>query len=266
MPTLRSADPAFFRRSALLRAAFSVAAAAASSFGCAGGPRELPEPRRLVVHSGERLVASEEQMQEVDTWLREQMDSIRIDPSFLIDVEFDEGPVYPWEGLTINERADTARIRVQGTPGATPPYLIYAHLHLMAAQNRLDRWLPEVAGGNDFEVERAVLARVSDSWLYARTILGAYPYGLLDELVYSAHHGFLDAWLLTARPGAFVEARRAWLADNPTGPADYAEWFRKTFEREPPGLRGAPAARDFREPPSSSPSRRPLGRSPRLRS
>ncbi len=245
MPTLQSAKPTSSRIRALLsRLALSLTAATAvASSGCAGGPSELPDPRRLVVHSGERLLPTKEQMREVDTWLREQMDSIRIDPSFLIMVEADEGPVYPWEGLTINEQADTAEIRVQQTPGARPPYLIYAHFHLMAAQNRLDRWLPEVADGSDFEIERAVLTRVADSWLYNRTILDAYPYGLLDELVYAKHHGYLDAFLLTARPDAFVEARRTWLADNPNGPQEYGAWFRKTFEREPPGLRGNSATR-----------------------
>lgn len=243
MPTLRFAKPTISRRStAPPLLALSLAAAAVATSGCASGPRELPEPRRLVVHSGERLLTSEEHMREVDTWLREQMDSIRIDPSFLINVEFDEGPVYPWEGLSINDSADTALIHVQRTPGATPPYLIYAHLHVMAAQGRLDQWLPDVANGTDFEIERAVLSRVADSWLYNRAILGAFAYGLLDELVYAKHHGFLDAFLLTARPGAFVEARRTWLADNPNGPEDYAAWFRKIFEREPPGLRGNPAS------------------------
>ncbi len=232
-------------RNAKAKAALAGAlAVAALSQACgAGGPSELPTPRRLVVHSGERLTADEEHMREVDTWLREQMDSIRLDPSFMINLDAGEGPVYPWDALTINEEADTAHIEAQRAPGTAPIYLIYAHLHLMAAQDRLDRWLPDAAGGSDFEIERAVLARVADAWLYHRAILGAFPYGILDELAYAKSRGFLDAFLLTARPGAFVEARRAWLADNPDAPEKYAEWFRRTFEREPPGLRGNTAAR-----------------------
>lgn len=224
--------------------------AAALSHACGTpGPRELPTPRRLVVHSGERLTADEEHMQEVDAWLREQMDSIRLDPSFMITLDVGEGPVYPWDALTINEEADTARIETQRTPGAGPIYLVYAHLHLMAAQDRLDRWLPEAAGGTDFEIERAVLARLADAWLYHRAILGAFPYGILDELAYAKDRGFLDAFLLTARPGAFVEARRAWLAEHPSAPEEYVAWFRRTFEREPPGLRNNAAS------PSASPPR-----------
>lgn len=222
----------------------AVAVAAAMLLQACGGAgvRELPTPRRLVVHSGERLLADEEHMREVDTWLREQMDSIRIDPSFLISLEPGEGPVYPWDALEINEAADTANIEAQNRPGTAPAYLIYAHLHLMAAQDRLDRWLPEADGGDSFEIERAVLARVADAWIYNRAIVGVFPYGLLDELAYAKDRGYLDAYLLTARPGAFVEARRAWLADHPNGPDEYLEWFRKTFEREPPGLRGGAAS------------------------
>lgn len=235
--------PTFARRAA--PTAFLAAAVAATGLlqACGGGAgvRELPEPRRLVVHSGERLLADEEHMREVDTWLREQMDSIRLDPSFLISLEPGEGPVYPWDALKINETADTAHVEAQSKPGTAPIYLIYAHLHLMAAQDRLDRWLPEAQGGSDFEVERAILARVADAWIYNRAIVGVFPYGILDELAYAQDRGLLDAYLLTARPSAFVEARRAWLGENPGGPDEYLEWFRKTFEREPPGLRGAAA-------------------------
>ena len=225
------------RTTSLLAAAV---AATTLLHACGGsGVRELPAPRRLVVHSGERLLADEEHMREVDAWLREQMDSIRLDPSFLINLEPGEGPVYPWDALEINAAADTAHVETQNKPGTAPAYLIYAHLHLMAAQDRLERWLPEAQGGSDFEIERAVLARVADAWIYNRAIVGVFPYGILDELAYAQDRGRLDAYLLTARPGAFVEARRAWLAEDPGGPDEYLEWFRKTFERDPPGLRGA---------------------------
>lgn len=203
----------------------------------------IPDPRSLVVHSGERLLPTKEEMEVVDSWFREQYDSIRVDPSFFIDHEFNEGPVYPWEGLEINETGDTAVIQIPTGPGGpTRPtvgaYHVYAHLYLMEAQGRLDRWLPEAVDADPFELERAVLGRVADVWLHQRTLYDAAPYGLLDELIYAKENDFLDEFILTARPDAFVEARRQWLADDPGGADAYREWFVKTFEREPPGMRG----------------------------
>ena len=142
------------------------------------------------------------------------------------------------ERLEVNPHGDTANVSAQGIPGVFGPYTIYAHLHLMVAQNRLDRWLPEAVGGDDFEIERAILSRVADAWLYQRSIFDAQPYGILDELAYAKENGFLDEFILIARPDAFVEARREWLAEDPEGRDDYVAWFQKTFERDPPGLRG----------------------------
>lgn len=220
----------------LLRAV--VLAGVVGSAACGAGETELPEPRRLVVHSGERLAPAKERMEEVDAWIREQWDSIQMDPSFMIYTEAAEGPVYPWESLEVTESADTARIRVQGRSAGSQAYTIYAHYHLMAGQDRLDKWLPEGQGADEFELEKAVLSRVADVWLYQRSILDAPPYGLLDELVYAKESGFLDEFILTARPDAFVEARRERLARQPERAEAYREWFRRTFEREPPGLRG----------------------------
>ena len=178
-------------------------------------------------------------MEVIHDWVREQVDSIDADPSFLITSVGQEGPVYPWDGLSVNDAADSATITFQGGTDANGAYLIYAHLHLMAGQNRLDRWLPEAVGTDGFELERAILSKVADTWLYQRSLFDARPYGLLDELIYANENGFLDAFILTARPDAFVEARRDWLADSPQGSEAYADWFRQTFQREPPGMRGA---------------------------
>ena len=204
---------------------------------CASGEVDLPEPRRLVIYSGARLNPVKERLEEVDFWVREEMDSITLDPSFMIITEPQEGPVYPWEQLRLNAQGDTASLSWQPSGGLRRgAYLIYAHLHLMAAQNRLDRWLPEAVGADDFELEKAILKRVADVWLYQRAIFDARPYSILDEITYASENGFLDEFILTARPSSFVEARRDWLADNPRGNADYVEWFRTTFERDPPGL------------------------------
>ena len=158
------------------RAVLLAGVAACASVACGSGEVQLPEPRRLVVHSGERLVPTKERMEEVDAWIREQWDSIQMDPSFMIYTEGAEGPVYPWESLELNEAGDTARIAVQGRSAGSQLYTIYAHYHLMALQDRLEKWLPEGQGADEFELEKAILSRVADVWLYQRSILDAPPY------------------------------------------------------------------------------------------
>ncbi len=221
--------------------ALFLAALILSGAACAGAP-VVPEPRRLVVHSGERLAPEPERMQLIHEQVVEQYDSIVADPSFLIRTIPAEGPVFPWDALKINEQGDTASIEFQGNSDARPAYLFYAHLHLMAAQDRLDRWLPEADGVDGFEVEKAVLERTADVWLHRRTLFDARPYALMDELIYARENGFLDAYILTSRPGAFVAARREWLAEQPDAVDAYVEWFRRTFQRQPPGMRGASGA------------------------
>ena len=232
--TRRPSSPEPRRRAVLL-----AGVAACASVACGSGEVQLPEPRRLVVHSGERLVPTKERMEEVDAWIREQWDSIQMDPSFMIYTEGAEGPVYPWESLELNEAGDTARIAVQGRSAGSQLYTIYAHYHLMAIQERLEKWLPEGQGADEFELEKAILSRVADVWLYQRSILDAPPYGLLDELTYAKENGFLDEFVLTARPDAFVEARKEYFAQRPERADAYQEWFRRTFERDPPGQRGS---------------------------
>ena len=211
------------------------------AFACSAGQLPLPEPRRLVIYSGARLEPTQERMEEVDNWVREQWDSITWDPSFFIDGIRQDSPAYPWETLEIrrNERQDTARITFDGL-GQRRTYHLYAHLHLMAALNRLDRWLPEAVGADEFDLERLILARIADAWLYQRAIYDSPPDGILDELLYVNENGYMREFILTARPDAFVEARRAWRAENPDGNAAFVEWFRQTFERDPPGFRGSP--------------------------
>lgn len=220
-------------RLALLLAAYSMVAL--PLLACASGEIELPNPRRLVVYSGARIVPTQERMEEVDAWVREQMDSIRLDPSFMIITNPQEGPVYPWEQLRLNTQGDSATVSLQPRGDARGAYLFYAHLHLMAVQDRLDRWLPEAVGADEFELELAILSRVADVWIYQRSIFDARPYSILDEIAYASEQGFLEEFVLTARPGAFVEARRQWRADNPDGNAAFVDWFRQTFERDPPG-------------------------------
>ena len=212
-----------------------------TAIACGSGQLPLPPPRRLVIHSGARLAPTPERMEEIDDWVREQWDSISLDPAFFIDDIAQDGPVYPWENLEIrlNQEQDSAIIAYKGL-SQRRTYHIYAHLHLMAALERLDRWLPEAVGADGFELERLILSRTAEAWLYQRAIYDAPPDVILDELLYVNEHGYLEEFILTARPDEFVEGRRAWRAANPDGNAAYVEWFRETFERDPPGYRGGP--------------------------
>jgi hypothetical protein len=66
----------------------------------------------------------------------------------------------------------------------------------------------------------------------------------MDELLSASEAGYLDAFLLTARPEEFADARRDWLRENPGGLDAYRTWFTASFGREPPGLRVATRGRE----------------------
>ena len=103
---------------------------------------------------------------------------------------------------------------------------------------RLDEFLPEAADAEGYELERAILARVSDAWLYGRALFDFAPYGPLDELLFSHENGYLEAFVLTARREEFEEELDTWVRENPGRQEQYAQWFLETFETEPPGRRG----------------------------
>ena len=196
----------------------------------------LPQPRSLVVRSGARLTADHARMTVIDEWVREEVTNIVEDPSFFISTPRVRDPVYPWEGFTIS--GDTATVSVQGSaPDARTHHEIYAHLHMMKKMDRLEEWLPEAVGMEGYQLERAILVRVSDAWLYGRTIFDLAPYAPLDELIFANEHGYLDAFILTARADEFRAERRAWLDENPDATEEYRAWFREIFERDPKGLR-----------------------------
>ena len=176
-------------------------------------------------------------MEEIDAWFRPEMENIEQDPTFLIDAVDRDTPAYPWESLLIV--GDTARIGVEArkAPEAVTAYEIYAHLHLMKDMGRLDEFLPGAADAEGYILERAILARVSDVWLYGRGVYGATAYDPLEELLYSNENGYLDAFILTARGEEFGEERQRWLQEDPEALEQYQQWFVDTFSREPPGLR-----------------------------
>lgn len=205
---------------------------------CASGPAELPPPRPLVVHSGVRLNADPERLQVIYDWLMPEVDSIDVDPSFLIESIPGDEDTYPWETLII--QGDTARFQYpRGYPDVQTSYMIYAHLHLMDHMDRLDVWLPEADSLDleGYELERAIVSQMLDSWLLGRAIFDTQPYLPMDELLYAKEHGYLDGFLFTLREDDFPEARAAWLAANPQGLEAYQAWFQSTFNEDPPGVR-----------------------------
>jgi hypothetical protein len=104
--------------------------------------------------------------------------------------------------------------------------------------DRLDEFLPEADSAQGYELERAILNRVSDAWLYARAVFDNPPYAPLDELLFSNENGYLDAFILTARPEEFDEERATWQRENPGQQEEYGRWFLETFEKEAPGPGG----------------------------
>ena len=175
-------------------------------------------------------------MIEIDIWVRAQQENIIIDPSFMILTKPTQEETYPWDGLRINR--DTAEVLVyEAAPDARSILSFYGHFHLMDTMDRLDEWLPEAVGAEGYQLERAILARVSDAWLYGRSVFDIPPYRPLDELMFSRENGYLDAFILTARPEVFEEERARWLREHPGREEQYSRWFLETFETEAPGLR-----------------------------
>jgi hypothetical protein len=144
---------------------------------------------------------------------------------------------YPWETLDI--QGDTARVRVtRALPDLHTAYTVYAFLHLVHGQGRIEAWLPEAAEAEGLALERAIVKRMADTWLLGRAAFNLEPHPAMDALLYASESGYLDAFLLTARSGDFPEERERWLAEDPQGPERYREWFRSELGEEPPGAGG----------------------------
>ena len=222
------------RRRRLWSAALLIAGAIAA--GACAAASSLPAPRPLVVRSGTRVHADQGRLAEIDIWVRAQQENIIVDPSFWIIENRSGEPTYPWDALSIS--GDTAIVLVYAAaPESGSIVSFYGHFHLMDTMDRLDEVLPEAVGADGYELERAILARVSDAWLYGRAVFDIPPYEPLDELMFSHENGYLDAFILTARPEEFEEERDTWLQENPGRAEEYRQWFLETFETEPPGRR-----------------------------
>ncbi len=202
--------------------------------GACTGAYSLPAPRPLVVRSGARVYADEARLDDIDVWVRKHQENIVLDPSFLIAEKRSAEETYPWDGLTII--GDTAEVLVYAAAPESGSILsFYGHFHLMDKMDRLDEFLPEAVGTEGYQLERAILARVSDAWMYGRAVFDIAPYAPLDELMFSHENGYLDAFILTARPEEFEEERDTWLRENPGQEREFTRWFVETFETEPPG-------------------------------
>jgi hypothetical protein len=219
-------------------------AGALAAGGCAAA-YSVPSARTLVIHSGARIQADQGRLAVIDIWVRRQQENIVLDPSFLVMERRSTNETYPWDGMTMS--GDTVEVLVYGAAPESGSFLsIYGHFHMMSKMGRLDEFLPEAVsdqgvGAEGYELERAILARVSDAWLYGRAAFDSPPFGPLDELLFSNENGYLDAFIFTARPDEFATERNAWLEENPGRDEEYRRWFLETFEAEPT-TRKAPEA------------------------
>jgi hypothetical protein len=212
-------------------------ACAGLASACASATPPLPEARPIIIYSGARIRADQARLEAINEWVTREQANITEDPGFWVITDLAVEEVYPWDGLQISR--DSVRVRVD--PRAADSRLVqelYGHQQLMAVMGRQEEWLPEAPTASGYELERAILARMSDAWLLGRTVFGTSPYGPLDELLYANEAGFLDAFIFTARPDEFAEARAQWARAQPEEAARYRSWFLETFNQEPPGLRG----------------------------
>jgi hypothetical protein len=200
--------------------------------GCAGS-NALPQTRSLVTVTGERVQADPEAMVEVDRWLRPQLDQMSRDDSYTIRILQEDRATYPWDGLEL--MGDTAQVTVQqGQGDAETPYRVYAHFRLMAERGELERWLPEAAEAEGFPLERAILVRTADLWLFGRAVFDTTPYGPLDEILFAHQSGFLDEFIFATQGERFEQERVAYYENQPEREAAFRRWFLQTFESEGP--------------------------------
>lgn len=175
-------------------------------------------------------------MKELNGWVLDAQRTIEEDPSFWLIRESTLEEKMPWDGMVLGDDSVTVEIPLGGQD-ATLVYDIYGFMHLMNQMGRLDEWLPEVVDASEYELERAIVERVADSWILGRSVFDTQPFGPLDELSYARDAGYLDAYIFTARPDEFGTARTEWARANPGRVDEYREWFLETFNQEPPGLR-----------------------------
>lgn len=205
------------------------------SSACASGPAQVETPRTVVIYSGERILADRDAMTEVDRWLRIQREEIDQSRDFVIRPQSTTNAGYPWRDFEIT--GDTALVFIQQTAGdAETPFLIYAHLRLMAERDELAEWLPEEDLGKEgLELELAILDRVADVWLLGRSVYDTQAFGPLDEILYAREAEFLRELVLETQTERFAEERQEYFARNPERREAFREWLERVFERSEPG-------------------------------
>lgn len=215
-----------------------------------GGTAPLPEPRNVIVFSGERIRPEPERVQAVEEWLRPQLEDVENNPSFLIRLSRQARAAYPWDTLEIT--GDTALILVErAAVDADTPHLVYAHFRLMAQRGELEEWIPGLDPEEElpqgFELERMILQRVSDVWLLGRSVYDTHAYGPLDELLYANERGLLTEYILATQGDRFPEQRERYTEENPEWEEALTTFFRTTFERDGPAY--LPGEGPEQEPP-----------------
>jgi len=200
--------------------------------GCGGGSTVL-KPRSIVNFTGERILADPEAMAQVEIWLRPQLEDIERNPSFLIRMLRENQPLYPWSRFRV--LADTAQLALENNvQDAETPFLVYAHLRLMATRDELGRWLPGSEGLQGLELERAMQERIADLWLLGRSVFDTQAHGPLDEILYAREAGFLNEFILLTQPQRFEAERADYFAARPEREEAFREWFRRVFEADGP--------------------------------
>lgn len=219
-----------------------VGGVAVLTMGCPG-PAPIPPARPVINSEGLRLSPPAARMDATARWVNAQLEEIRVNPSFLIATPFQAEITYPWESIEIklNPRQDTVTIAVDGLGSdARTPYELYAHFRLLEARGELEEWLPNAGTLEGLDLELAILSRVGEAWLYGRSVFSTIAHPVWDEIMYASELGYLRPLVLVARPAEFPEERAAWEAEDPRAMERYVTWFRRSFDREPPGLRTAP--------------------------
>jgi hypothetical protein len=223
-----------------LRAVLSILLLTLGVGACATPQTPVPEPRTIIVYSGERLQADPEHMRDIEDWLRPLMDDWDRNPSYLLRLERTPEPFYPWDTLKLE--GDTSTVFLQrGVVDAETPHYMYGHLRLMQERDEIGQWLPEVEEGEleGIDLEEAILARVSDVWFLGRSVYDTQAYGPLDELLYAKEAGLLREYILATQGERFSEALAAHTSAHPDWEGRLRAFFQRTFEREGPGyLRG----------------------------
>jgi hypothetical protein len=218
----------------LLLAAFALQILAAC-----GGQAPLPQPRNVIVFSGERIQADPARMQEVERWLRPQLEEIHNNPSFAIRLTRQTEAAYPWD--TFGMAGDTVMLRMErAAVDVDTPHLIYGHLRLAASRDELNLWLQGVEADDPqpegFEQERLILDQVADVWLLGRSVFDTQAYGPLDELLYARERGKLEEFILATQGDRFPEQRDRFSEENPEWEEELRAFFQQTFERDGPGF------------------------------